>query len=229
MKFLKNIYTKYTKKCNYNENKPVLSFLSKLPQDNYTYLEIGSGLGKFTKIIKKYFNYNITCLEINKNLAQKTEKNGFKTINESIVSTTIPNNTFDIIHCAHVIEHLNYPDIINAIEKMIGILKDEGFLIIRSPLMNPKFFNDIDHIRPYPPAAIINYFNNTQQQKKSFSKIEIINTWYRYPSLQINNTKNRFFIKLSNYIFKILWILFNFPSDKANGYTIIIKKNNLQF
>ena len=84
-----------------------------------------------------------------------------------------------IVHCSHLIEHFKYPEVAQVIDELLRVTKIGGICIIRSPLMWEYFYCDLDHVRPYPPEAIISYFNNDQQQRKGQSKIQVLNIWYR--------------------------------------------------
>lgn len=167
---------KFIDTTNNNEDYEVLNFLKGLSKKNqFQYLEIGSGFGRFPLKIKDLFkNLDIECLEINPDLAKITEASGLKTTVNDAVNLPFDGESFDILHCSHIIEHFKYPDVINFLDELIRITKNKGYIIIRSPLMSPDFYLDIDHIRPYPPETILNYFNNAQQQKVGVGNVGVI-------------------------------------------------------
>ncbi len=207
----------YQQKTSLREDAPVLEFLDSLSKDRtYKYLEVGAGTGRFPLKIRDR-NLDITCLEINKELAKKLKQN-LKTIEGNILNTPFKDESFDILHCSHVIEHFGYPDITKVLDEMFRITKKGGYVIIRSPLMHPNFYNDIDHIRPYPPKTILQYFKNPQQQKTNNYNIKVIKTWRRKQTKEI---RGFWYI---NKILKKMWILFNWPTGKANGYVAIFQK-----
>lgn len=210
------------------EDKIVDDFLNKVTDKNkysIKMLEVGSGLGRYIKQIKnKYKKIDITCIEINKELAQTTRRLGIKTHVGSIVDYQFKKEAFNIIHCSHVIEHLGYPEIIKVLDNLFSYLKDKGFLVIRTPLMHDNFYLDIDHIRPYPPDTILNYYANLQQQVVGKTKIKEIVRWYRRPPLQIKFATNRLFVQLINSFLKICWIYFKYPNTKPDGYISIFQK-----
>lgn len=76
-------------------------------------------------------------------------------------------NTFDIIYCSHVLEHV--PDDHRAIEEIWRILKENGFAVIMvpitadhtyedlsvtDPLERERLFGQHDHLRRYGPDFI---------------------------------------------------------------------------
>jgi len=223
-----NILNSYNLKTIEKEDSPVLEFLSDLSKKmNYKYLEVGAGTGRFPLKIKnssEFKNIDISCLEINDNLVQKLKENGLNTVQGSVLNMPFKDNAFDILHCSHVIEHFSYPDVVTFLEEMFRIVKKNGFVIIRSPLMHYGFYNDIDHVRPYPPKTIMQYFNNPQQQKTGSKNIQLVKDWYRREASSVgsnNNFKGAWHISL---LLKILWIKFNWPRSKPNGYVAIFKK-----
>ena len=224
-----------------NEDLPVLDFINNISHgQRITLLEVGSGECRFVKKIKKlYENIEITCIEINKELAKIAEQIGCHVINANILDVKI-DNKYDIVHCSHVIEHFSYPDVTKVLDLLISVLNKQGRLIIRSPLMWDMFYQDIDHIRPYPIESILNYFNCKQQQKQGLASIEVDSIWYRtFPkkignNIYHNSTKGitifkkiySFFIKIMNRCYQYLWNRYRWPATKPNGYVAIIKISN---
>jgi ubiquinone/menaquinone biosynthesis C-methylase UbiE len=218
-KIEKSIEDKYVEQSYYNENKPVLDFLSSLTGD-ISYLEVGSGLNRFPILLKEKFSQiDITCLEINKDLAEKSRLSGFKTVNKDFLENDFPSDSYDVVHCSHVIEHLSYPSIVNFLDELVRITKVNGYIIIRSPLMHPRFYLDIDHVRPYPPNCIVNYFTNSQQQRVGQYKIKTILIWLRREMVSVN-------IRYIDILLKWFWNNFKFPMSKANAYVLILQKIN---
>jgi hypothetical protein len=237
MKKMKNLSKHIS--CN-NEDIPVIDFLNQLDRNKeYNLIEIGSGLCRFVDIIKSiYPNIKITCFELNENSAKIALAKGFNTINENILQNTLKTEEYDIVHCSHVIEHFNYPAIITVIDNLLRITKKDGYCIIRSPLMWESFYDDIDHVRIYPPSAILNYLHMEQQQEKGKNKIDVVSIWYRTLPKQykyidksyllyglpfIRKILNRI-IQIFNKIFIKLWNRYRYPASNPNGYIMIMKK-----
>jgi ubiquinone/menaquinone biosynthesis C-methylase UbiE len=205
------------------EDKVVLNFFKNFV-DNLTILDAGSGLGRFASIIKLKFNFKLFCIDINKNLIDLLSKKGFNSKVDDIRQTKFKDEKFDIVHCSHVIEHFGYPDIRLVLNELFRITKIGGFVIIRSPLINPDFYIDIDHVRPYPPDCILSFFNNIQQQQIGAYHIKEVKRWYRRSAINIRFMKNSRIVSFLNNMFKYLWIEYNFPFSKRNGFVVIFKK-----
>jgi ubiquinone/menaquinone biosynthesis C-methylase UbiE len=227
--------------CYDNEDLSVFAFLNELDKERkYKMLEVGSGLCRFVdKVNKQYSNIDITCFEINENLAKIARSKGFQVINENILKNSLLSEEYDIVHCSHVIEHFKYPEIVFVIDELLRVIKKDGFCIIRTPLLWEEFYDDIDHVRIYPPRAIINYFNHQQQQKQGNNKVQIMSIWYRtspkryqpittsslmYAFPFIRYFWNRYLLPKINNGFKCFWNRYRFPATKPNGYVMILKK-----
>ncbi len=221
---IKQIQAKYYTRTTVEEDRPVLDFIKKLsPNNHYNYLEVGAGLGRFVKLVKNnYKNLDIDCLEINEQLHQDLIAAEFKSSLGSICKMPFQNNSFDIVHCSHIIEHLGYPEITQALDELFRVVKTNGYVIIRSPFMHPGFYNDIDHIRPYPPKTILQYFGNRQQQKTAKEQIKLIKEFHRPEPFQINlNIRG---ISRLNFCLKLFWSKYGWLNDKSSGYVAIFQK-----
>lgn len=229
--FLKNFFQeqkqKFLDEGYLQEDRVVFGFLNKLNNKNCRYLEVGSGLGRFPlKLKKKYKTLNIECIEINPNLAKITAGNGLRTVVGDVKKMPFENESFDVVHCSHVIEHFSYPQIARVLDELVRVAKKSAYIILRSPLMHKDFYLDIDHVRPYPPETILSYFYNQQQQKVGKANLQIIHCWYRRENFKLVNigiSKIKYFF---NALFAFLWMYIKFPFSRKNGYVLILKKIN---
>lgn len=226
MHFFEKQKEKFINSANDHEDYIVVDFLNQLDNGKqWDYLEVGSGLGRFPIKIKKIFaKLNIECLEVNPDLAKVTESNNLKTTISNAVNLPYSDNSFDILHCSHVIEHFKYPDVARFLDELVRVTKNNGYIIIRSPLMHPGFYLDIDHVRPYPPETIFNYFKNEQQQIVGHGRIKAVKIWYRKENARISNiglSKTKYFI---NALLALSWTYVKFPFSKKNGYILILQK-----
>lgn len=222
------IEDKYYGKTRLIEDQFVLDFLwNTYGKNTYDVLEVGSGLGRFAMKLKELPHSTICCIEKNSDLGKITQDAGLHTLVGDLNDIRLEDNSFDIIHCSHVIEHLGYPQIAETLDSFYRMLKPNGYMIIRSPLISHKFYFDLDHIRPYPPQSILAYFNNMEQQRKSANKIKLEKVRFRrqavipfpYAMDGVKHQINRFMM--------FLWITIRFPQCSPNGYTLILKKWNI--
>ena len=190
-------------------------------------IDVGSGLCSFANyFVKKFPKASFQCVDISKELVDIALSYNFNAELGNITTLPFEDESFNVVHCSHVIEHLKYPDVIKAIDELIRVCKTDGIIIIRTPLrVNHRFYNDIDHIRPYPPDAILNYFKNEQQQVKGKYDVQELTRWYTRVYFEFDYNRFPFkLIKFSNIILKLLWLFIGFPKDRTNNYGIVLKK-----
>lgn len=225
----KSIYLKllgfYGKQTEKREDRAILDFLHRIDDKEKLYIEIGAGLGRFIRLVKERYQLRCYAVEINNDLANKVEQMGVETYNINFLDNKFPENHFDVVHCSHVIEHVAYPQIIRFLDELIRITKPGGHIIVRSPLLTADFFTCIDHIRPYPPKAILDYYSNPQQQVTGKHSISSVKIRLRRGAYQVNPYSYSLLFRSINLLFKLLWSLFGFPFSKPDGYMAIFIKN----
>lgn len=224
-----------------NEDRPIMDLFGDLDADkNYRLLEVGSGLCRFVKKIQGLFpNITVSCVEINSELAEIAEQEGCTVYNTNFLDNEIESNGFDIVHCSHVIEHFGYPQIATVLDELLRVTKVGGYLIIRTPLLWEHFYDDLDHIRPYPPESVLNYLSNPQQQKVGRNEVDVVRIWYRtrpvvyhpidrsdllYCITPLRVFYNKYILPRRNRRMEKLWNKYRWPATKPNGYVMILKK-----
>ena len=115
-------------------------------------LDVGSGLCNYypenvTESKNKYF-----ACDLSNDLKKFLEKRGIKFIQGDMVKDKLKlkENSFDIIICSHVIEHLEEPS--NILFEINKLLKISGILFLKTPDIKSvkwNFFNDFTHKKPY--------------------------------------------------------------------------------
>lgn len=221
-----------------NEDVPVIDFINSLNSaERIKWLEVGSGECRFVKkIMQLYPKIDITCIEISPSLAKIAKDLGVRVINKNVLDVT-DIEEYDIVHCSHVIEHFGYPHVVQFLDFLVNSTKTDGHLIIRSPLMWKNFYWDMDHIRPYRPESILDYFRYNQQQKAGNAKVEEVLRWYRTAPKSIDHIGPwdwLFLLKplrgvidqiidLINQLLENAWNRYRMPSSKPTGYVQILK------
>ena len=219
---IRNLEKKYAIKTLDEEDKSVINFLDQIKTEGKKLLEVGSGRGRFvSKINIKYPELKIECLDINLQMVKKTRKLGFKTYHSDFLSENL-NSKYDLIHASHIIEHFTYLEACDFLDKCLLVLNKKGYLIIRSPLMNYHFYDDMSHIKPYPPHAVMNYFLLDQQSKQSQNKVKQISVNYRRESL-VSKSSGKIGVVIG-ILFKVLYLSLNIKSLRPNGYILILQK-----
>ena len=74
-------------------------------------------------------------------------------------------NSFDIIICSHVIEHIEEPS--NMLVEINKLLKISGILFLKTPdikVVKWNFFNDFTHKKPYTKHSLIEQIDSDTMQ-----------------------------------------------------------------
>jgi SAM-dependent methyltransferase len=221
--FREYLYRRYVATVQQSEHVQVLEYLAKLPPHTKArYLEVGSGNGAFLPELRP-FGFDITCLELNPELAARTRVAGFLTICRSILDNGFPDSSFDVVHCSHVIEHFGYPDIACVLDELARVTRNGGTIIIRSPLLHPRFYDDLDHIRPYPPETVLNYFSHAEQQRVGRFKVNCELVWIRNAAFCLCPYTGGRLTQLFNKLMMITYLLCRCPR-MATGYVMVLRK-----
>src|SRR5690606_21681491 len=191
-------------------------------------LDIGPGDGAFPEYCKRddfyLFEGNLDTVDILK----KNYKNVFCGL---LPKLPFDSNFFDVIHCSHVVEHLEPQMFYDSLVEMDRCLKIGGCLVISAPLMWSGFYNDLSHVRPYNPKVYRNYLCGEQKHSRtrnlistSYKQEELV---YRY--IASDNVINYYNAKggaLVGYLVKAINKMKNkgFLFMEKTGYTVVLKK-----
>lgn len=91
----------------YNQTRPQYLARKLLSRDGSTVLDMGSGLGEFSAILKEH-KYRVVCVDGNEQFVEETEKRGFESYCCDFEKDKLPfnNDAFDGVVCLEVIEHI---------------------------------------------------------------------------------------------------------------------------
>ena len=89
--------------------------------------------------------------------------------------------SFDVIVMSHLIEHFAPEALVEFIDRHLDRLRPGGALILASPLASPYFHDDLDHVRPYPPASIQMVFSPgvPQTRHRPRNRMLLRDVWFR--------------------------------------------------
>jgi 2-polyprenyl-3-methyl-5-hydroxy-6-metoxy-1,4-benzoquinol methylase len=185
-------------------------------------LDVGCGYGTYMRMLKN-LNYEVIGVDANPIHVKKNIEEGF-------ISYTVEEfrnkheGQFDIILMSHLVEHLDYQDLLEVMQFYIDHLKDGGLVIIATPLATERFWYDYTHIRPYMPQSIWHAFGSNNEEisiaKQNFflqlTSIYFIKDSYR-------TRKNRsYYIRANN---NILYLLTNWYNAFLAALYIISAAN----
>jgi SAM-dependent methyltransferase len=139
---------------------------------------------------------------------------------------------FDLIHCSHLVEHLVPQDLYGLLCEVDRVLKRGGVFVISAPLLWHGFYDDLSHIRPYPPSVFRKYMcasgarNTTRRAIPGEYVVE--NLQYRYtrrpPAYFDVSTSRRWaktiLFRMTNFLRRI-----SFARYEVSGFTLVLRKN----
>lgn len=198
-------------------------------KSDYKVLDVGAGNGSFAHYIK---HRNIYLYDGNPKSVEKLKKDFENCYLGQLPNLPFENNSFDIIHCSHVVEHLEPQVLYDTLKEIDRCLKKNGYLIISAPLLWNNFYDDLSHFKPYNPYIFIKYLVQEEEtsptRKKISSQYSIEKLQYRYRELSmlenIYNINNNLIIKV---MFKLHNLFYRFGLRKyiKNGFTLVLIKN----
>ena len=186
-------------------------------------LDIGCGEGRFISHDPK----KILGIDKNKQSVNVCKRKGFNAQLGNAGQLSFKNATFDAVHCSHVIEHLFPEEAYKLLYEMNRVLKKNGILCIRTPLINKEFYNDFTHVKPYYPKAILHYLKTCEPHgQRSLAEIDDLYTLLKlkYRRKQILSEINDTPLWFLGIIFNILY-KFGIRSFKKTGYMLILQKS----
>ncbi|MEZ4909286.1 MAG: class I SAM-dependent methyltransferase [Saprospiraceae bacterium] len=188
---------------------------------NSKVLDIGAGSCSFSEYFKRTDFYQLD------NNPRTVEK--LKGIYPNYYLSKLPNipfesNSFDLIHCSHVLEHLEPEDLYQTLIEIDRCLKSNGYLVVSLPLLSDFFYDDLSHVKPYNPAIFIKYLTECNEMNFSRPKIsdsyKISKLQYRYKGLKLISGELDLVL---NFINNVLYFL-RLKKYIKTGYTLILHK-----
>jgi SAM-dependent methyltransferase len=143
-------------------------------------LDVGCGYGSKLKQLRDLGYTNVEGVEINQTVVDIVRNEGFNVMSVNEYDLDGHKEKYDLLLMSHIIEHFQYHDLIDFMEQYLSCLKPGGLLLIATPLMNPSFYDDFDHVKPYTHISILSVFgsNITQVQFHSKARLELVNLIY---------------------------------------------------
>lgn len=201
-----------------------------LPKDpDSIIVDIGAGNGGFANYLGLIGHNKLYLLDGNKD-AVKNLKRSFGNVIEYRAPAVLPfkDKTVKFIHSSHLIEHLYHEELHALLKELDRVLMPGGILMISTPLLWKRFYNDMSHVKPYYPKVITGYLCKKKEQGSSEQISEdykVEKLVYRYRLFFDDSWGSSIFI--IDIIMKI-WrrVLFRIGIRQytRNGYTIIFKK-----
>lgn len=150
-------------------------------------LDVGCGYGTKMKELLGLGYENVVGVEISSALVDACRTEGLQVFTVDEFDFDVHRESYDLILMSHIIEHFAYQDLVAFIEDYLNCLTPEGLLLIATPVLNPSFYDDFDHVKPYTHVGILNVFGdgNSQVQYRSGAKLKLVDLVYTRQPYQL--------------------------------------------
>lgn len=191
------------------EEKTLLSFISK---PNSYILDIGCGVGRYLVPLTQE-NHTVIGIDKNPDIVTKLNIIGYKNVYTVEKAQNVLAQNFDYIIMSHIIEHIESKDLISFFDSYLKYLKRGGQLIIATPSLHKRFYDDYDHVKPYTPKSIYMLFSDYEQhQQKPITRLKLEKVWLRNAPINIISYPGMSYTKkmIINIVNKLLAIIYKF-------------------
>jgi SAM-dependent methyltransferase len=122
---------------------------------------------------------NVRGVDINPELVRAARADGLDCMTVEEFAAT--GDRYDAMLMAHIVEHFAPAQLLTFLDTYLDRLKPGGYLILATPVLWSRFYNDFDHVKPYTPQAIAAVFSDesSQVQYHSRNRIELIDVGLR--------------------------------------------------
>jgi len=154
------------------ENKIIKNMLKDIDK-NSSILEVGSGYCQKTEFLQDLGFNNIIGVEKNEALVNQAKIKKFEVYTIEEFESKNFGKKFDVLFLSHIIEHFQYQDLKQFLEHYLDHLKENGHLVIATPVLNDNFYDDFDHVKPYTHLSILSVFGAHGSQVQFYSKHQL--------------------------------------------------------
>lgn len=191
-------------------------------------LDIGAGKGAFAKHLNKKDIYLFDGNQKSIDFLKQEYENCYC---GKLPILPYEDNKFDLIHCSHVVEHLEPQILYKTLEEMDRCLKDSGYLIISAPMMWENFYDDLSHLKPYNPNIYLKYLTKSEEinftREKISESYSLVELQYRYHEVffteRYSANENILGAKIIKRLINLSYRL-GLRQYIKNGYTIVLRK-----
>lgn len=125
-------------------------------------VDIGCGRGEFLEVCREV-GFNVIGVDTSERFVNISKSFGFEVYNEDALSflNSKRENSFNVISAIHLVEHLEFGDLVKFISVCYDKLKSDGFVIFEFPYIHSYkvishfFWLDPTHKRPLDPYLLI--------------------------------------------------------------------------
>jgi SAM-dependent methyltransferase len=212
-----------------HERAPFFEIASQYIEENSKVLDVGSGSGEFSIFCKRNDFYHF---DGNKETVDFLSKKYEHAAQGLLPKLPYDDRFFNLIHCSHVVEHLQPQTLYDTLTEFDRCLAENGYLVISAPMMWSGFYDDLSHVKPYNPMVFKKYLCDTKNSSFTRNKIsfkyKLERLQYRY---QDSLEELIFYDPSRSITSRIFYYLFSklkkkgLRELKTTGFTIVFRKN----
>jgi SAM-dependent methyltransferase len=189
-----------------SEHNKIVWYAKKFcPSTSSKLLDVGCGEGRYLSSLTN-LGYDVLGVEQNEVIVNRNKLAGLNCV--TVDDFLKDEKKFDLILISHVIEHFEPNGLKVFLENYLRRLRTGGILIIATPLMNPRFYDDFDHIKPYSPVGIMMVFGSEASQVQYYSseKMQLLDVWFRSSYFRPSNYRGRYIPSTTGRIYFLIEI-----------------------
>lgn len=188
-------------------------------------LDIACGTGTFLR----FFKDKAIGIDINPENIQYCAERGFKAECGSALSLPYEDESFDGVHCSHLMQVFSPNEAAQLMREIGRVLKPGGIVVIATLNWFPRFFRHPENMRPYPPDALWRYFATAEGASSpmfpGICNMEQSYIWLRRPPLvEFHFSVNKSLAGLGEIINMLQYRLFLRKYWSYNSYVIGLRK-----
>lgn len=138
-----------------------------------------------------------------------------------------PAPKFNFILMSHIIEHLEYPRLLDFFGRYLPAMIPGGILIILTPLQHRGFYDDFDHVKPYSPNALRQVLCGLSSQTQPYAvpgQFDELDLWLKRDPLWHTHRRGRWTHACAAG-FTLLWIASLGLFGRLTGYGMVLRRS----
>lgn len=166
--------------------------------------DVGCGYGRTLRALKAR-GIEAIGVEVNSEIVKRNRDDGLRCVTPAEFFGE--DRQIDIMIMSHVIEHFSPEKLLDFVDRYLDRLRPGGHLIVATPLLHPRFFDDFDHVKPYHPTGMTMVFGPgaAQVQYSSRNRLELVDVWFRRSPFAVNFARGLYIKSWTTR----LWQIFN--------------------
>ncbi|MCA9904211.1 MAG: class I SAM-dependent methyltransferase [Anaerolineae bacterium] len=216
-----------------NDRLPFFDIAGKhLPDDKDAFIvDIGAGDGYFAQHLGLNQYRNLFLLDGNAASVADLQAS-FQNALIYVAPGKLPfeDNTVAYIHCSHLIEHLSSSDLYDFLQEMDRVLIDSGIIVVSTPMLWSRFYDDLTHVRPYNPTVFQHYLMAERRNRTrdvisgNYSIVELV---YRYGVEDVSEGlhSDNLILDAAIELTKRALYRIGLKRYRKNGYTLVLQKS----